>query len=237
MRSPCSRAPIPRIATIVSAGLLVIASDTRDIGIESSTTSLTGADVTASPIPEPKAAPFPGEPPLSCATLRDVALSDIVQRSGTTLFYADATAGLTVIDVAEAAHPRVLSVVPFVGTPLAMFVREGLASLVVLDPDSRSGKDGFSTVIRVVDVRTSSSPKIVDDEVRNSAGRDAKLIGGLLYLLRGSGGRSFVEAFDVQGATLRAVDSVTFDGAPAQLAASAAGLALVKTSENQSTAA
>ncbi len=172
-------------------------------------------------------APLPVEPPLSCATLRDVGVSDVVRIDGTTLFYADATAGLMTVDVADASRPHVLSLVPFVGRPLALFVRDGIAWVVFVDPDSRSGTDGIATVVRAVDVRDPAAPRIIGDETRRGAAHDAKLVGGLLYVMRGSGERTVIETFGVQGRFVRSLDSVEIDGAPAQLAASAAGLAAV----------
>jgi hypothetical protein len=180
------------------------------------------------------ATPFPAQEPFACATLRDVAVSDVVRVEGKTIFYADATAGLTIVDAAEPARPRVLSVVPFVGNPLALFVREGIAWVVFVDPDSRSGRDGVATVIRAVDVRDPIHPRIVGEQVRAGTARDAKLVGGLLYLLRGAKDRSVVEAFGVSGTKLEVLDSVDLDGAPAQLAASAAGLAVVTTEDTHS---
>jgi hypothetical protein len=174
---------------------------------------------------------FGPEPPLGCATLRDVGVSDIVRAEAKIIFYADAAAGLTVVDASQPAHPRVLSVVPFVGTPLALFVREGLAWVVYADPDSRSGRDGLATVVRAVDVRDPRHPRIVGDEVRADTARDAKLVGGLLYLLRADKDGSVVESFGVSGTKLEVLDRAALQGAPAQLAASAAGLAVATTEE------
>ncbi len=183
------------------------------------------------------ALPMPSEPPLSCATLRDVAVSDVVRVEGKTLFYADATAGLTLVDVSDAAHPRVLSVVPSVGIPRALFVREGVAWIVVLDADARAGSPGLGTVVRAVDVRVPESPRVIGEQRREGAARDATLVGGLLYLLYGSAKRTLVEAFGVEGTTLQALGSVAMDGEPAQLAASSAGLVVVTNGATHATAA
>ena len=231
------------LAPLVAAGavgLMVAACDARDVRQEPSAAATT-ARVLAPAAPPLAAVPFPAESPLSCATLRDVGMSDVVRVDGTTMFYADATAGLTSIDVADAAHPRVLSVVPFVGTPIALFVREGIAWVVFLDPDGRSGHKGFATVIRAVDVRNPAAPRIIGEEVRAGTARDAKLVGGLLYVMRSGAGegktRTVVEGFGVRGTSLHALESVEIDGAPAALAASAAGLAAVTTSEDHATVA
>ena len=222
-----------RLVLSVAAALMVLACETR----RESAAFLTSADLPPPRASAPAATPFAAEAPPSCATLRDVGVSDLVRLDGPRLFYADATAGLTAFDVADAAQPRLLSVVPFVGTPIALFVREGIAWIVFVDSDARFGKQGVSTVVRAVDIRSPASPRIIGNEVRGGTARDAKLVGGLLYLMRGSKGHTVVEAFGVQGTTLRAVDSVDIDGAPAQFAASGAGLAAVTTSDDHATVA
>jgi hypothetical protein len=222
------------LVTLVAAGFLALACDGRDAHRESFP-SLTSVGERPPPASTPAPTPFPAEPPLSCATLRDVGVSDLVRVDGTTIFYADSTAGLTAVDVADPSHPRVLSVVPFVGTPLALFVREGIAWVVFIDADSRAGKQGFTTVVRAVDIRSPATPRIVGDHIREGGARDAKLVGGLLYLMRRAKEHTVIEVFGVQGTALRALDSVDIDGTPAQLAASAAGLAAVTTGDEQAT--
>jgi hypothetical protein len=176
--------------------------------------------------------PFPAEAPLGCATLRDVSVSDVVRVDGKLVFYADAARGLTIVDAADPAHPRVLAVAPFVGNPLALFVREGLAWLVFVDPDSRSGRDGTTTVVRAIDVRDPARPRLVGEQLRPGPARHAQLVGGLLYVLRGVKDRSVVEAFGVVRTKLELLDQVDLDGTPAQLAASPAGLAAVTTEDD-----
>lgn len=225
--------PLVLAGTALAALTALTACNDRSEARQDSTVTVTSAPAQAAA----PAAPGPAESPLACATLRDVGVSDLVRVDGTTLFYADATAGLTVVDVADAAHPRVLSVVPFVGNPLALFVREGVAWVVYVDPDSRSGKQGLATVVRAVDVRDPEHPKALGTEVRAGVARDAKLVGGLLYVMRGAKERTIVEGFGLRQNKVRALDSVDVDGAPAQLAASSAGLAAITTSDDHATAA
>jgi hypothetical protein len=226
---------LPVVAGAALASVLLVACDTR----RESVTSVTSAALppASASVATATATPFPPDPPLACATLRDVGVSDVVRVDGKTLFYADATAGLTAVDVADAAHPRVLSVVPFVGVPLALFVREGIAWVVFVDPDARTGTAGLATVVRAVDVRDPAAPRVIGDEIRPGAARAAKLVGGLLYLMHGSNDHSVVEAFGVQGTTMSELDRVDLDGAPAQLAASSAGLAAVTSSADHATVA
>jgi hypothetical protein len=223
------------LVPLVAAGLALAACNEREAA-RTSSVSVTSAPV-AAPTGSTPLAPSPADSPLACATLRDVGVSDLVRIEGTTLYYADATAGLTAVDVADAAHPRIVSVVPFVGNPLALFVREGVAWLVYVDPDSRSGKAGLTTVIRAVDMSDVEHPRPLGAEVRSGAARDAKLVGGLLYVMRGAKAHTVVEGFGIRRGKLGVLDSVEVEGAPAQLAASSAGLAAITTSDDHATVA
>ena len=220
----------------LTALLLVTAAacGRREVPRAASTSVASVASVTSATA----ALPSPAEAPLACATLRDVAVSDVVRVEGKTLYYADATAGLTAVDVTDAAHPHILSIVPFLGDPVALFVRDGVAWIVTVDPDSRSGKVGLATVIRAVDVRDPAQPRLLGSEVREGTVRDAKLVGGLLYVMRAAGDHvTTVEGLGIQRNELRVLDSVEVEGAPAQLGASAAGLAAVTTSDDHATVA
>lgn len=219
---------------LVAAGFVIAGCRARDAPPPASVTLTSAPAAAAATMPS---APSAVESPLACATLRDVGVSDLVRVEGKTLFYADATAGLSVVDVSDAARPRVLSVVPFVGNPLALFVREGVAWIVYVDPDSRSGKQGVATVVRAVDVSEPEHPRALGTEVREGTARDAELVGGLLYVMRGVKDRAIVEGFGIQQNKLHLLDSVDVDGAPAQLAASSAGLAVVTTSDDHVTVA
>ena len=206
--------------------LLVAACNVREVPLE----PLPAREPAAAHAEAPSTSgilPFPPDAPPSCATLRDIGVSDIVRVEGTTLFYADRTTGLTIVDVADPAQPRQLAVVPFAGTPLGLFVREGVAWLVFIGTDGR-GPAPIRTVVRAVDVRRPASPHVIGDEVREGSAHDVTLVGGFLYLLRRTGTtRSTVESFGVQGTTLAPRGLVTLEGTPAQLAASPAGLAVV----------
>lgn len=192
---------------------------TRDGEHAAGATTLRSAELSPAGHDDPNA-------PLGCATLRDVARSELVHVEGRTLFYADGAAGLTVVDVADAARPHVLATVRFVGTPIALFVRDGTAWLVFVDWDSHFAT-GVETVIRAVDVRDPRSPRILGDEPRDGTARDAKLVGDVLYVLRRERGHAAVESFGLRNGKLRSLATLDLAGVPAQLAASASGLAVV----------
>lgn len=173
--------------------------------------------------------------PVACATLREVSTSDAVRVEGSTLFYAESGTGLTLVDISDPAKPRRMANVPFVGMPRALFVREGIAWVVFTDFDARfTTADEAATVVRAVDVTHPDAPVVVGDEVRIGHPRDAKLVGGVLYTLAATKTGSMVESFSVRRGKLDWRDKVALDGAPAQLAASSAGLAVVTTFDAES---
>jgi len=208
-----------------------------------STTTVTGAplgaaNVAPAAVPGTAAPVSVAEPPLACATLRDVSDSDLVRVEGTTLFYADATSGLSIVDVSDPMRPSTLASVPFVGTPMALFVRDDVAWVVFVDWDARFGAGASATVIRAIDVADPAHPRLLGDDVRAGIAREARLVGGHLYVLRAANHGSMVESFGVRKGsssqpavagkgTLTALDAVQLPGTPAQLAASAAGLAAI----------
>lgn len=204
-----------------------------------STTTVTGAPLGASDPAGSAAAAATStapvtlaEPPLACATLRDVSESDLVRVEGTTLFYADATSGLSIVDVADPMRPNKLASIPFVGAPMAVFVRENVAWVVFVDWDARFGAGASATVIRAIDVSDPAHPKRLGDEVREGIVRESRLVGGHLYVLRAANRGAIVESFGVRTNGLVALDAVQLEGTPAQLAASPAGLGAVTLSSD-----
>jgi hypothetical protein len=128
----------------------------------------------------------------------------------------------------DAAAPRTVAHVPFVGTPTALFVDAGIAWVVFIDSDARFLEGKIATVIRAIDVRTPEAPRVLGQEVREGSATIARLVDGSLYTLRAApGGGSVVESFEVLRGALHALDQVALEGSPAQLAASSAGLAAV----------
>lgn len=157
--------------------------------------------------------------PAICGTLRDVAVSDVVRLDNDVLYFADETRGLTLIDVRDPDRPNARGKVPYVGTPLRLFVREGVAWLTIIDWDR--GENGPITIVRAVDVRDIGNPRVLGEVRRDGIARDAQLVAGALYLLS----EHEVESFAVVKGRLERLDGAKLRGQSVQLAASAAGLA------------
>lgn len=157
--------------------------------------------------------------PATCGTLRDVAVSDVVRLDNDVLYFADETRGLALIDVRDPDRPNVRGNVPYVGTPIRLFVREGVAWLTILDWDR--GENGPITIVRAIDVRDVANPRLIGDVRRDGAARDAQLVAGVLYVLS----EHEVESFAVVKGRLERLDGVKLRGQSVQLAASSAGLA------------
>lgn len=165
-----------------------------------------------------------------CLTLRDVAASDVVRVDGSWLYYVDESSGLRIVDVSDPDHPRVASQVPHVGSPLYLFVRSGIAWVIFVDWDHRwAPRSAAATVIRAIDVRNTEHPTIFGEAVRDGITHDARLVGGLLYVLGDQGNGSIVESFGVARGSARRLGHVDLDGHAVELAASSAGLAAITT--------
>jgi hypothetical protein len=234
-------AVFPALAGLLAVTLSVAACQTRDIPREPSppivarTPTLLAAELpAASSSTTAPNGPMPEEPPLGCATLRDVVVSDVVRVQGSTLYYADASQGLLIVDVTDASQPHLVSVSPFAGTPKAVFIRDGIAWVVFIDSNSKTARDGSRTIVRGIDVRNPRAPRAIGDQVRDGTVRDVKLVGGFLYVLRGVRGHTAIESFGVRDGSIALLDTIDLDGAPAQLAASAAGLAVVTVNDKTS---
>lgn len=157
--------------------------------------------------------------PATCGTLRDIAVSDVVRLDGDVLYFADETRGLSLIDLHDPDRPDVRSKVPYVGTPLRLFVREGVAWLTIIDWDR--GENGPITIVRAIDVRNVASPRVLGEVRRDGVARDAQLVAGILYVLT----EHTVESFAVVKGRLERIDGAQLRGQAVQLAASSAGLA------------
>jgi hypothetical protein len=166
-----------------------------------------------------------------CLTLRDVAASDVVRVDGSLVYYLDEASGLWVVDASEPDHPWPRGHLGHVGSPLFLFVRDGVAWLGYVDWD-RPGA-GASTVIRAVDVRNSDAPRVLGEVVRDGVVHDATVIGGIFYLLRDEAGGAVVESLRVLGGALVTVDRSPLEGHPVQLAPSSPGLAAVTRREDK----
>jgi len=230
-----SRALRLRLLGVVSFGLLAAAGcHARE---QASSDSSSGAAVTtvnagAAPAPASTVSSTTDVPP-ACATLREVSTSDAVRVDGSTLFYAETASGLNLVDVSDPTRPRGIASIPFIGSPKALFVREGIAWVIFVDFDARvGGPNHAATIVRAVDVTKPNAPVLIGDQAREGYVRDAKLVGGILYTLAATSDGSVVESFAVRRGKLDWLDKVALQGAPAQLAASSAGLAAVTTFED-----
>jgi hypothetical protein len=194
-----------------------------DASPRASTVTLSGS-LAAAPVDH--AVDDPPDFSRGCLTLRDVAASHLARVEGSTLYYLDEGTGLWLVDVSQPEQPHVAAHVQHVGSPLSLFVREGIAWSIFVDWDRPSM---MTTVIRVIDVRDREHPRVVGEQVRDGIAHDVRLVGGILYLLRQGPKGTTVESFAVRHGSLSALGDASLDGHPIELAASSAGLAAVTT--------
>lgn len=158
----------------------------------------------------------------TCATMRDVAASDLVAVDGDVLYQLDEAEGFVVTDVADVESPRELARVASVGTPLALYLRPPVAWVVFVDWAA-----GAKTVLRAVDVRRPDAPRVVGEASVPGVASGTALIDGVLYVLAGT--PATLSSHRIAGDGVARADELRLDGAAAALAASPAGLAAVAT--------
>lgn len=163
--------------------------------------------------------------PAACGTFRAVSGSDAVRISDAKLFHVDETTGLSVVDVSDANHPRLLGVSPFVGMPLALFVEHGIAWVAFVDWDS--APSGSRTVLRSVDGRV-EPPRLLGEVALDGVARDVQLSGGVLLVLRADeANEGRVLSFVLRDDALAKIDEARIGGRPQRIVPSPYGLALV----------
>lgn len=151
--------------------------------------------------------------------------SDAVRIADTKLFYVDETTGLSVVDLTNGNHPRLVGVSPFVGMPLALFVERGIAWLAFVDWDS--APSGSRTVLRAIDGRV-EPPRLLGEAALDGVARDVQLSGDALFVLRAddsSEGRLL--SFALRDEALTKIDEVGIAGRPERIVASPYGLAVI----------
>jgi hypothetical protein len=140
---------------------------------------------TAAPGPAAPGAPTPTS--ASGGAPRTLEEADIYKRVGSTLFVLNAYRGLQIVDLADLAHPRLLSRVPAEGTPVDLYVRGTTAFVLVSDAfryvlaaDGAEPRRGSRLL--AVDVADPAAPRVVADLDIAGEVTDSRLVGDVLYV-------------------------------------------------------
>jgi hypothetical protein len=141
----------------------------------------------------PTGAPAPATPGASAAaggtTTRTVEEADIYQRAGSTLYVLNAYRGLQVLDLADLSHPRLLSRVPVVGTPVDLYLRGTTAFVLVSDAfgylptaDGATRPQRGSRLV-AVDVADPAAPRVTGQLSIEGQVEASRLVGHVLYVV------------------------------------------------------
>jgi hypothetical protein len=111
--------------------------------------------------------------------------TDIYRVDGDRLYFLNSYRGLMVFDVSDVDNPKLLGRSPVFGTPVEMFVQNGIATMVVGDwygtaPD---GSPFHGSVVRTVDARDPTH-MVVEGEVQVKGwARDMRVVGSNLFIV------------------------------------------------------
>lgn len=141
------------------------------------------ADRTASGPESDAAAPGAGE----AAAERQVEEADIVRKDGNSLYILNPYRGLLVVDITDPDNPVIGGRAPVFGNPVEMYVRSGVAYIVVSDyfsywrmeDDSAGGFHGSQ--ILVFDVHNPAAPIQLGDFRLEGFVSDTRIVGDVLY--------------------------------------------------------
>jgi hypothetical protein len=152
------------------------ASAAVDVGTAAGTP---GSTETASPLTPGASAPS-----------RAVEEADIYARSGSTLLVLNAYRGLQLADLADLSHPRLLSRVPVVGTPVDLYLRGSTAFVVVTDyfsyvlaADGSGARPQRGSRVLAVDVADPAAPRVLASLAVDGQVLQTRIVGDVLYVV------------------------------------------------------
>lgn len=148
--------------------------------------------------------------------------SDIFKVSGQTLFVLNPYRGLVAIDIRNPDRPSIVGRAPIFGSPKDMYVRDGLAFVLMNDWFSWSRDEKFhGSQVLVVDVGDPARPEVVGQLPVAGNVEDSRLVGDVLYVVSttwswspsGSSGETHLLSVDVSDpADVVEVDRESFEG-------------------------
>jgi hypothetical protein len=121
---------------------------------------------------------------------RSIEEGDIWKTSGDYLYVLNQYRGLQIIRLSVVDKPKLVASVPILGRPVEMYVRDGNAYVVVSDYFNcwLDGTEGFvrefqGSQLRIVDVRTPETPKVLGGIDIKGFVTDTRIVGEVLYMV------------------------------------------------------
>lgn len=114
---------------------------------------------------------------------RSVQETDLYRLDGNRLYYLNAYRGLMVFDVTNVDQPKLLGRSAIFGTPVQMFVNNGVAVIVVADWYGMldSGQPFHGSIVRGLDATDPSNIKVVGEAKLGGWVQDTRIVGNVLY--------------------------------------------------------
>ncbi|HVJ94862.1 MAG TPA: beta-propeller domain-containing protein, partial [Labilithrix sp.] len=111
--------------------------------------------------------------------------TDIYRVDGDRLYFLNSYRGLMVFDVANPDDPKLLGRSPVYGTPVEMFVRDGIATMVVGDwyGNAPDGSPFHGSVVRTIDARDPANMKVQGEVQVKGWARDMRVVGQNLFIV------------------------------------------------------
>ncbi len=114
---------------------------------------------------------------------RAVQETDLYRLDGNRLYYLNAYRGLMVFDLTDVDHPKFLGRSPIVGTPVQMFVQNGVAVVVVADwyGTLDDGTPFHGSIVRGLDANDPSNIQVLGEAKLGGWVQDLRVVGDVLY--------------------------------------------------------
>ncbi|HZU84954.1 MAG TPA: beta-propeller domain-containing protein [Polyangiaceae bacterium] len=114
---------------------------------------------------------------------RTVQETDLYRLDGNRLYYLNSYRGLMVFDVSDVDHPKLLGRSPIFGTPVQMFVQNGIAVVVVADWYGvlDSGQPFHGSIVRGLDATDPTNIQVLGDAKLGGWIQDTRIVGDVLY--------------------------------------------------------
>ncbi len=111
--------------------------------------------------------------------------TDIYRVDGNRLYFLNSYRGLMVFDITNADDPKLLGRSPVYGTPVEMFVKNGIATMVVGDwyGNAPDGSPFHGSVVRTVDARDPANMKVEGEVQVKGWARDMRVVGRNLFIV------------------------------------------------------
>jgi hypothetical protein len=109
--------------------------------------------------------------------------TDLYRLDGNRLYYLNAYRGLMVFDVSSVDQPKLLGRSAIFGTPVQMFVTNGIAVIVVADWYGvlDSGQPFHGSIVRGLDATDPSNIKVLGEAKLGGWVQDTRIVGNVLY--------------------------------------------------------